>query len=300
MANTILSPAANEQINKSANGKVPTLEIRHARSQQEVQSMSTDGLRKSFLMESIVVPGEINSIYSHYDRLITGGVSPLDQPVQLPNYSALAADYFLERREIGIINVSGDGSIVADGTEFAIQKLDCLYIGKGTKSVSFKSNDPAVPAVFYFVSAPAHQDYPTKKLASFEAEPMNIGSSKTANERTVYKYIHEKGIASCQLVMGLTLLKTGSVWNTMPAHTHDRRSELYFYFDVQEDQRVSHFMGHPQETRNLWVANHQGIISPPWSIHAGCGTASYGFIWSMAGENYSYSDMDKVAISELR
>jgi 4-deoxy-L-threo-5-hexosulose-uronate ketol-isomerase len=275
------------------------MEIRHAHSQREVQGMNTDELRKAFLIDKLITPGGVNGVYSHYDRLICGGVAPLNQPVGLPNYTALAANFFLERREMGVINIAGAGSVVADGKEFTLQKLDCLYISKGTKSVSFKSNDPVNPAVFYFVSSPAHHEYATAKLTADEAEPAEMGSSETANKRTVYKYVHETGLSSCQLVMGLTLLKPGSVWNTMPAHTHDRRTEVYFYFDVEEGNRVVHFMGQPRETRHLLMANHQAVVSPPWSIHAGCGTSSYAFIWAMAGENYSYSDMDKVAIADL-
>jgi len=212
----------------------------------------------------------------------------------------LRAGYFLERREIGIINVGGAGKVEADGATFDMEKLSCLYLGKGTKEVSFSSIKPSEPAVFYLLSSPAHQTYPAQKMTKDEASPGTMGSVEIANERTIYRYIHLDGIKSCQLVMGLTILKTGSVWNTMPAHTHTRRMEAYFYFDLLPEQRVIHLMGEPTETRHLLVANYEAIISPPWSIHLGCGTSNYGFIWGMAGENLVYSDMDAVAIGEIR
>jgi 4-deoxy-L-threo-5-hexosulose-uronate ketol-isomerase len=280
----------------------PPMEVRHAQSQREVMHLNTDELRQAFLMEDIAKTGAIKSVYSHYDRLITGTAVPTNNSLSLPNYPELKSNFFLERREMGIINVGGNGSVIVDGEDFPISRLECLYIGKGAgkATVSFKSQKTENPAVFYFVSAPAHKEYPTTKLTSAKAEPVEMGSSESANERTVYKYIHSAGIPSCQLVMGLTQLKPGSVWNTMPAHVHDRRSEVYFYFDVKEGNRVVHFMGEPTETRHLFVANHQAVVSPPWSIHAGCGTASYSFVWAMAGENYSYTDMDKVGITEMR
>jgi 4-deoxy-L-threo-5-hexosulose-uronate ketol-isomerase len=243
---------------------------------------------------------QIKLVYSHYDRVIVGGAKPVTNVLTLETHSELRADFFLERRELGIINVGGEGSIVVDGETFSLQKLDCLYVGKGVKEVRFQSIDASQPAVYYLLSSPAHQTYPTRKLTKEEALPSAMGDQTTANKRTIYKYIHAEGIKSAQLVMGLTVLEEGSVWNTMPAHTHTRRMEAYFYFDVREDQRVFHFMGQPQETRHLLVANYQAILSPPWSIHSGCGTASYGFIWGMAGENYTYTDMDPAPLSELR
>ena len=201
---------------------------------------------------------------------------------------------------MGIINVGGPGQIVIDGQTFNVDKLDCVYAGKESKSVEFKSVDKANPALYYILSSPAHMVYPTRMLKKEDATPVTIGSSETSNLRTIYKYIHLEGIRSCQLVMGLTVLATGSVWNTMPSHTHDRRMEMYFYFDVQPGQMVLHMMGQPQETRHLVMQNHEAVISPPWSIHSGCGTANYSFIWGMAGENQVYTDMDPVAINELR
>jgi 4-deoxy-L-threo-5-hexosulose-uronate ketol-isomerase len=262
--------------------------------------MSTVELRENFLIENVMQPGTLQLTYSHYDRVIIGGVVPAGSAVALETYENLKAEFFLERRELGVINVGGPGSIEVDGQAFPLARLDCLYVGRSSKEVLFKSDDAAQPAQYYLLSAPAHHDYPTTFMPKEQAMPTTIGSLETSNERTIYKYIHKEGIQSCQLVMGLTILNTGSVWNTMPAHTHDRRMEAYFYFDVQDDQAVVHFMGQPQETRHLLVHNHQAIISPPWSIHAGCGTRNYAFIWGMGGENKDYSDMDAVKISELR
>ena len=262
--------------------------------------MTTEQLRANFLIEKLFVANEINFVYSHYDRVITGGAMPTTEGLTLGTYNELKADYFLERREMGIINVGGDGVVEADGKKYKLRKLDCVYLGKGTKDVVFKSNDAESPAQFYILSAPAHRDCTNKMMLKEDASPLTIGSPETANHRTIYKYIHVDGIRSCQLVMGLTTLHTGSVWNTMPSHVHDRRMEVYFYFDVPSDQAAVHFMGQPQETRHLFMANHQAVISPPWSIHSGCGTTNYGFIWGMAGENFVYTDMDAVAINELR
>ena len=276
------------------------MEVRFQNSPKETASMSTSELRSNFLIENLMVDDKIKLVYSHYDRVIVGGIKPLNKELELETHPELRADYFLERREMGIINVGGDGEIVADGESFSLRKLDALYIGKGVKKISFKSSDASRPSIFYLLSSPAHHNYPNKKLTKEEAMPVTIGDPSTANRRTIYKYIHADGIQSCQLVMGLTILENGSVWNTMPSHTHTRRMEAYFYFDVMEDQRVFHFMGQPQETRHLLVANYDAIISPPWSIHSGCGTANYGFIWGMAGENYNYTDMDPAPLKDLR
>ena len=262
--------------------------------------MNTAELRDNFLVQQLMNPDKIKLVYSHYDRMIIGGAKPVGSELVLEADVELRAEYFLERRELGVINVGGKGRISADGNQYDLDKLDCLYVGKGVKSVSFKTLDSSQPAVFYLLSAPAHQSYPTTKLTREEAMPSTLGAQATANKRTIYKYIHAEGIKSAQLVMGLTILDEGSVWNTMPAHTHTRRMEAYFYFDVQPDQRVIHLMGQPQETRHLVVANHEAIISPPWSIHSGCGTASYGFIWGMGGENFDYTDMDPAPLGELR
>ncbi|WP_299288454.1 5-dehydro-4-deoxy-D-glucuronate isomerase [uncultured Mucilaginibacter sp.] len=276
------------------------MEIRFQNSPKETSRMNTEELRANFLAQNLVQNDAVKTVYSHYDRVIIGGAKPVNQTLKLENHPELRAEYFLERREIGIINVGGAGKVEADGATFDLEKLSCLYLGKGTKEVSFSSSNPSEPAVFYLLSSPAHQTYPAQKMTKDEASPGTMGSVETANERTIYRYIHLDGIKSSQLVMGLTILKTGSVWNTMPAHTHTRRMEAYFYFDVPPEHRVIHLMGEPTETRHLLVANHEAIISPPWSIHSGCGTANYGFIWGMAGENLVYSDMDGVAIGDLR
>jgi 4-deoxy-L-threo-5-hexosulose-uronate ketol-isomerase len=276
------------------------MEIRFEHSPREVRSMTTEELRRAFLTDKLMDPDSIRSVYTHYDRLIIGGAQPVQRQHALETHPELKADFFLQRREIGIINVGGKGKVYAGNAEYELDKLDCLYIGRGVKRVEFGSHHPDHPASFYFLSAPAHAEYPVQLMPGGDALPTDVGSAATANARTIYKYIHAEGIRSCQLVMGLTILKTGSVWNTMPAHTHTRRTEAYFYFDVPEQQRVFHFMGEPQETRHLLVGDGQAVISPPWSIHSGCGTGNYAFIWGMAGENYTYTDMDPVAIGDLR
>jgi 4-deoxy-L-threo-5-hexosulose-uronate ketol-isomerase len=276
------------------------MQIYQAISQGEAQGFNTQQLRENFLIESIFQNNEITMYYTHYDRVALGGAMPVYSEISLPTYDNLKSDYFLERREIGIINVGGDGEILVDGETFTLSKLDALYIAKGSKSVTFKSITSENPAQFFLLSAPAHHAYETRKMSKEEATPVNLGSSETANERTIYKYIHRDGIQSCQVVMGLTVLKSGSIWNTMPAHVHDRRMEAYLYFDLNADHRVFHLMGQPQETRHIVVANHQAVLSPPWSIHSGAGTTNYSFIWAMAGENLDFTDMDFAPIAELR
>jgi len=262
--------------------------------------MDTKQLRENFLIEDLTQKDKLKLVYSHYDRVIVGGVSPVDQIVDLPNEPELKAAYFLERRELGIVNLGGPGTVQAADQSYNLEKLDCLYVGLHTEKVSFASKDKANPAIFYMLSAPAHKAFPTTHFAKKDAFPTETGSLETSNKRTIYRYIHADGIKSCQLVMGLTILDTGSVWNTMPAHTHTRRMEAYFYFDVPRDQRVIHLMGEPDETRHLVVNNNEAILSAPWSIHSGCGTSNYGFVWGMAGENYTYSDMDMVDINDLK
>lgn len=276
------------------------MEQLYALGQNEIKQFSTEEIRKNFLIEPLFTNDTIRFTYTHYDRMMVGGAKPVGSKVTLETYPELRAGFFLERREIGIINIGGDGSVEVDGNTFNLSKMDCLYVGKSAKSVVFSSNDSGAPALFYLLSCPAHESLPARLLKKEEASPLDMGSPATANARTIYKYIYLQGIQSCQLVMGLTVLKEGSVWNTMPAHVHDRRMEAYLYFDVPEGQRVVHFMGEPQQTRHLFVSNHQAIVSPPWSIHAGCGTGSYSFIWGMAGENKDYSDMDPVQIPDLR
>jgi 4-deoxy-L-threo-5-hexosulose-uronate ketol-isomerase len=276
------------------------MEIRFQNSPKETRGMSTGELRAAFLCENLVRADDITYIYSHYDRMIVGGVKPVKKTVALKNYPELRSEYFLERREIGIINVGGEGKITADGTEYSLNKLECLYAGKGVQDVSFQSVNESDPAIFFLLSAPAHHAYPTTKYTKAQAAPVDLGSPNTSNERTIYKYIHGDGIKSCQLVMGLTVLKEGSVWNSVPPHTHTRRAEVYFYFDLAQDQRIFHMMGEPQETRHLIMKNHEAVISAPWGVHFGCGTSNYAFIWAMAGENQQFTDMDPAPVYELK
>lgn len=272
---------------------------RYASSPNEVKRFDTQQLRNEFLIEDLMEVGKINLTYSHYDRYIAGSAVPL-QPLTLETIDPLKANYFLERREMGIINVGGDGIISVDGKEYGLGFKDALYIGKGSKVVIFKSNDSKKPAKFYINSAPAHTTYPIKKVSKAEANKIELGSLETSNHRTVNQMVIGGIVTTCQLQMGMTELKTGSVWNTMPAHVHDRRMEVYFYFDIPENHAVCHFMGQPNETRHIWMHNDQAVISPPWSIHCGSGTSSYTFIWGMAGENLDYGDMDVSKITDLR
>ncbi|MFC4262050.1 5-dehydro-4-deoxy-D-glucuronate isomerase [Ferruginibacter yonginensis] len=276
------------------------MEIRFQNSPKETSQMNTQELRNNFLLQNLMQQGSINLVYSHYDRLIIGGVVPTTNAIVLPNEDELKAKYFLERREMGIINVGGTGTVTADGVDYAIEKLECVYLAKGTQAVQFSSNDASNPAHFYILSTPAHHSYVNAKMTKAEAAPVNLGDITTSNKRTIYKYIHNDGIQSCQLVMGLTVLEDGSVWNSVPPHTHTRRMEAYFYFDVKDGHRVMHFLGEPQETRHLVVGNLEGALSAPWSMHFGCGTSNYGFIWGMAGENKEFTDMDQVAIPDLK
>jgi 4-deoxy-L-threo-5-hexosulose-uronate ketol-isomerase len=276
------------------------MQIRFQNSQKETATMNTQQLRENFLVQNIMQAGKITLVYSHFDRVIIGGVVPQAEAIQLPNEEELKANFFLERRELGIINVGEKGTVTADGVAYEIDNLECVYLGKGTKDVSFTSANANTPAHFYLLSTPAHQTYPNKMMTKAEAAPVHLGEIATSNKRTIYKYIHNDGIQSCQLVMGLTTLEAGSVWNSVPPHTHTRRMEVYFYFNVNEAQRVMHFMGEPQETRHLVVANNEAVISAPWSMHFGVGTANYGFIWAMAGENKEFTDMDAQPIASLK
>lgn len=276
------------------------MKILHSVHPDDFKSYSTDKIRERFLVNNIVQPDKLTNVYTHYDRMIVGATCPMSKAIELENYPNLRADYFLERRELGIINIGGEGRVNVDGTFYDVNKLDCLYVGKGVKRVAFSSKNPVSPAVFYLLSAPAHASHPTALMTHAEAAKVNTGDSSTANRRTINKYIHIDGIKSCQLVMGLTILHEGSVWNTMPPHTHDRRMEAYFYFDLPAGQKVFHLMGQGDETRHITVNNYEAVVSPPWSIHAGSGTASYSFIWGMAGENLDYTDMDAIAIPDLK
>ncbi|WP_299432211.1 5-dehydro-4-deoxy-D-glucuronate isomerase [uncultured Maribacter sp.] len=274
-------------------------ETRYASNPEAVKEYDTKKLREEFLIDNLMQIGKISLTYSHYDRYIAGSAVPLT-PIKLEAIDPLKAGFFLDRRELGIINVGGNGSVEVDGEVYTLGLKDALYIGMGIKDVVFKSDDPKNPAKFYLNSAPAHTNYPTKKVSLEEANKLELGSLETANHRTVNQMIIGGVVTTCQLQMGMTELKTGSVWNTMPAHVHDRRMEVYFYIDIPEEQAVCHFMGEPQETRHIWMQNHQAVISPPWSIHCGSGTSNYTFIWGMAGENLDYSDMDVAKITELR
>lgn len=276
------------------------MQIRFQNSPAETADMNTSQLRDHFLVEDLMKPDQLQLMYSHYDRVIIGGAMPAWEKLSLPNPESLRATHFLERRETGILNVGGLAVITVGSTVYSLEKYDCLYIGKGVKDVQFSAASAENPAVLYMLSAPAHHAYPIQLMKQEEAKPVEMGAGDTANKRTIYKYIHPDGLKSCQLVMGLTIIQTGSVWNTMPPHTHDRRSEVYFYFDVPDQQAVFHFMGEPQQTRHLLVKNHQAVLSPPWSIHAGCGTSHYSFIWGMAGENYDYKDMDPIQIPDIK
>ncbi len=272
-----------------------TLDRRYACGPDEFRKLGTQELRSHFLISQILVKDAIKGVYSHYDRMITMGTVPSGKDVALSNFfNFTKKDNFLDRRELGIINIGGKGSISVDGTSFIMENKDCLYVGMGTKEVIFKSENPANPAQYYMCSTPAHKNYPTTKAAKAEANPIEIGDIEKCNERTIYQYIHQNGIKSCQLVMGFTELKPGNVWNTFPPHVHDRRMEVYFYFDLSEDQMVCHLMGRPDETRHVFVKNNEAVISPDWSIHSGAGSSNYSFIWAMGGENMEFTDMDPV------
>jgi 4-deoxy-L-threo-5-hexosulose-uronate ketol-isomerase len=272
--------------------------IRRMPRPQDVVGMSTQELRDTFHINNLFVPGKLTGTFTDLDRLVVGGVMPLT-PVELPNHKETGRAFFLERREMGVINVGGAGRVVADDKTFVLEKLDCVYLPMGTKSVRFESADAKEPAKFYFLSCPAHLAYPLAMMKSAEATPVNLGAQETSNKRTIYKFIHQGGIQSCQLVMGLTALEPGNVWNSFPPHTHWRRTEIYFYFDLG-DKIVSHFLGEPQESRHLFVHNDEVALSPNWSMHFGVGSGNYKFIWGMAGENQVFDDMDPAPPLTLR
>jgi 4-deoxy-L-threo-5-hexosulose-uronate ketol-isomerase len=262
--------------------------------------MTSAELRETFLLEGIFNPGKIEYAYVDLDRTVIGSAVPTSGPLTLETQPELRAEYFLERRELGVFNVGGSGSVNVDGVTYDLDKMDCLYISRGSKAVSFASKDASAPASFYLLSYPAHTEHPTQIVKCADLKGLDLGSTETCNKRTIYKAIHREGIKSCQLVMGFTLLAPGSNWNTMPAHVHMRRSEVYFYFDIEPDQRVVHLMGPPDATSHIVMADKQVVVSPGWSIHAGVGTKNYGFCWGMGGENQDYADMDPVAIKDLK
>jgi 4-deoxy-L-threo-5-hexosulose-uronate ketol-isomerase len=277
-----------------------SLEVRYASHPEDVKSYDTTRIRKEFLVENLMEEGKIRFVYSFYDRYIVGGAVPTTQALKLEAYDELKADYFLERREMGIINVGSDAKITVDGTVHELKFKEALYIGRGAKEVSFESVNAECPARLYINSAPAHTAFPTKRITLKDANVLNLGSLTTSNERQINQLIINQIVDTCQLQMGMTELKEGSVWNTMPAHIHNRRMEAYFYFEVPQDQAVCHFMGEPQETRHIWMHNEQAVLSPSWGIHSAAGTSNYPFIWGMAGENLDYTDMDVIKPSELR
>jgi 4-deoxy-L-threo-5-hexosulose-uronate ketol-isomerase len=264
------------------------------------EMMNTEELRETFLLEELFQPGEIEFAYVDLDRTVIGSAVPTSEALVLESDPDLRADYFLERRELGVLNVGGAGSVVVDGRTFELGKLDCLYVGRGSQQVSFKSADAGAPANFYLLSYPAHREYPSAMVKFADLKPVELGSLETCNKRRIYKAIFKDGLRSCQLVMGFTLLEPGSNWNTMPPHTHMRRSEVYFYFDVDPAHRVLHLMGPPDATSHLVVADKEVVVSPGWSIHAGVGTKNYTFCWGMGGENQAYDDMDGVTIADLK
>ncbi|MCC3273304.1 5-dehydro-4-deoxy-D-glucuronate isomerase [Arthrobacter zhangbolii] len=275
------------------------MDVLHSTSPDQIPSLTATDLRSRFLIEDLFLQDQVRAVYSHQDRVVLAGAVPASGPVTLPTFPELRAEHFFERREGGIINVGGVGTVTVDGETYALKHASCLYIGRGARDVTFASDDDGEPARFYLFSAPAHTTYPTTLVEAGNGTVRELGDQATSNRRTLNQYIHENGVRSCQIVMGVTTLHPGSMWNTMPAHTHDRRMEAYLYFDLPEDARVVHLMGEPKETRHLLAANQQAVISPSWSIHSGVGTASYSFVWAMAGENQSFDDMDAVAITEL-
>lgn len=287
------------------------MEVRTASSPRDVKHYTTDRLREEFLIQNLFVPGEIKMVYSHIDRIITGAAVPAGETLVLTAGAELRAEYFLQRREMGIINIGGAGVIVADGKEYEVGHKEGMYIGMGVKEITFASKESTVPAKFYFNSTPAHHTYPTV-LIKPEATPeegvvivkdenkVELGTLEQSNHRTICKYILPGQVESCQLEMGMTKLEPGSVWNTMPCHTHDRRMEVYLYFDIPEDAFVMHYMGEPTETRHIVMRNEEAVISPSWSIHSGSGSQAYTFIWGMAGENQDFDDMDHIANQELK
>ena len=276
------------------------MEVRYSVSPKEAQRMNTEEMRENFLIENLFVPGEIKFVYSHVDRIIVGAAVPTEQAISIQGSKELGTDYFLERREMGVINIGGPGVIVADGVRVEMETKAGLYIGKETKKVSFESVDAKNPAKFYINSAPAHAVYPLHKIGYADANKRYLGTPEEANVRTLNQYIHPDVCKSCQLSMGMTELQTGSLWNTMPSHTHERRMEVYLYFDMSDNDVVFHMMGEPQETRHLVMKNEEAVISPSWSIHSGVGTKAYSFIWAMCGENQEFTDMDHIETRELR
>ena len=277
-----------------------TIDIRPAIDPLSAKRFDTAELRANFLIEELFVAGEVRLTYSHYDRLIVGGATPAGTALDLPDIRQTGTPAFLDRREMVVVNIGGAGTVTAGAESFELGSRDMLYLGKGAGAVSFASADAAEPAKFYLLSAPAHLAYPSRLVRIGDAKRIDLGSQATSNERSIFQFIHPAVMETCQLVVGMTVLAPGSVWNTMPCHVHDRRSEAYLYFGLAPEARVIHLMGEPSETRHMVLANEQAILSPGWSIHSGCGTASYTFVWAMAGDNVDYTDVDPVAMGDLR
>ncbi len=276
------------------------MELRTASSPRDVKTYDTARLREEFLIQDLFRPDEVKMVYSHIDRIITGAAMPVKKALTLAAGEELRAEYFLQRREMGIINIGGEGKVTVDGTVYTLRHRDGIYVGRGCKDVVMESVDSAKPAKFYFNSTPAHKAYPTVYIRPEDCVNVELGSLEQSNHRNICKYILPGQVESCQLVMGMTTLRPGSVWNTMPCHTHDRRMEVYLYFDLPEDAFVMHYMGEPMETRHIVVRNEEAVISPSWSIHSGSGTQAYTFIWGMAGENQDFDDMDGCAMTDLK
>jgi len=277
------------------------MEVRYSPDKEGFKKFSTKELRKSFLIENLFVKNKIPMVYSEIDRSITGSAVPVGKALKLTaSKKEMAADYFAQRREIGIINIGGKGTITIDKKKYSMNNIDAIYIGRGSKNISFQSTNSKKPAMFYFVSYPAHTEYPTKQVKLENAESVNLGSVKDSNKRTIHKYILPGKVDTCQLVMGLTMLEEGSVWNTMPAHTHQRRSEVYMYFGLRKDSIVVHMLGEAEETRHVIVRDKQAVLSTSWSMHAGAGTQNYSFIWAMGGENQEFDDMDWIPTEKLK
>jgi len=276
------------------------MEIRYSSHNEDAKKYDTAELRKHFLIEELFVLGEIKMVYSHIDRIIVAGIVPINKALSLEGSKALGCDYFLQRRELGVINIGGAGTVTLDGEKYELGARDGLYVGQGIKKISFESTDAKVPAKFYVNSATAHKSYPTVKISLEQAKKVQAGSDEECNKRVINQYVHPAVCKSCQLVMGMTILQPGSVWNTMPCHTHDRRMEVYLYFDMDSENIVFHLMGTPDETRHIVMKNEQAVISPSWSIHSGVGTKNYTFIWGMVGENQEFTDMDAVLTKDLR
>ena len=277
------------------------MDVRYVADQVRYQTMTTEELRSTFLVENLFEPEKIILLYTDVDRAIVGSAMPGSQKLKLEaSKKEMSADYFAERREIGVINIGAKGNLTVDGKSYELENKDGLYIGRGSKNIEFSSVDAKDPARYYILSYPAHTNYPAKLIKKSEANPVHLGSQEEANKRTIFQYIHENGVQSCQLVMGFTQLEPGSIWNTMSAHTHQRRTEIYMYFDMGKDDLVFHFMGKPEATKHLVIRNGQAVLSPSWSLHAGAGTRNYAFIWGMGGENQEFTDMDGISMGDLK